>query len=204
MRYFLLALFLVVAVVVSLAGLRGGVFRRPPLEVFPDMKRQPRLRPQKPNAFFGDQFSSRLPVPGTVPSDALVEESPLATGRVPGTTNWVETAPLPIGAEWLARGRDSFRIYCQPCHSASGDGNGIVTKYGLLRAGNFHDPRLVRMADGELFNTLTYGKNQMPAYGSQVSVSNRWAVIAYIRALQRSRLGNVDDVPAEARALLKP
>ncbi|MCX6997034.1 MAG: cytochrome c, partial [Kiritimatiellaeota bacterium] len=82
--------------------------------------------------------------------------------------------------------------------------NGIVTKYGLLRAGNFHDPRLIRMDDGELFHTVTAGKNQMPAYAPQVTVTDRWAVIAYIRALQRTRLGTLDDVPEELRASLKP
>jgi mono/diheme cytochrome c family protein len=204
MRYFIVILLLLAALVVSLAGRRGGVSRQPPLEVFPDMKRQPRLRPQKPSPFFGDQFASRPPVPGTVPAGALLEDSRVTTGQRPGSTNWVETNPLPIGAELLVRGREVFGIYCAPCHSATGDGQGIVTKYGLLRAGNFHDPRLVRMPDGEVFNTVTTGKNQMPSYASQVSVSNRWAVIAYVRALQRSRLGSLEDVPPEMRGSLKP
>ncbi len=204
MRYFLLILFLVAVGVVSLAGLRGGVSRRPPLEVFPDMKRQPKLRPQKPSDFFPNQTSSQLPVPGTISLDSPFEDLPVNTGQIPGTTNWVETNPLPITAELLARGQQRFTIFCSPCHSAAGDGNGITTKYGMLKAGNFHDPRLVRMTDGEIFNTITRGKNQMPAYASQVPITDRWAIIGYLRALERARLGTLEDVPAEIRASLKP
>jgi hypothetical protein len=204
MRYFLIILLLLTAGVLSVAGLRGTVSRRTPLEVFPDMKRQPKLRPQKPNAFFADHMSSRLTVPGTIAVEAPYEDLPLYTGTLPGTTNCVEINPLPITGELLARGRERFTIFCTPCHSAAGDGNGIATKYGLLKAGNFHDPRLVRMTDGELFQTITRGKNQMPSYASQVPVRDRWAILAYVRALQRSRLGTSEDIPAEARASLKP
>jgi mono/diheme cytochrome c family protein len=204
MRYFFIILLLTVAAVVSIAGFRGARFRQPPLEVFPDMKRQPKLRPQKPSAFFPDPRTSRLPVPGTVPTGALLEDTAVATGRIPGTTNWVAANPLPFTAELLARGRERYTIYCSPCHSAVGDGNGVITKYGLLRAGNYHDPRIVRMADGEIFNTITQGKNQMAAYASQVPVMDRWAIIAYLRALERTRLGRIEDVPAANRGNLKP
>jgi mono/diheme cytochrome c family protein len=204
MRYFLVLLFLVVVGVVSIAGFRGSISRQPPLEVFPDMKRQPKLRPQKPDDFFANQTTSQLPVPGTIAQDAPYEDLPVNTGRVPGTTNWIETVPIPITAELLARGRERFTIFCSPCHSAAGDGNGITTKYGMLKAGNFHEPRVVRLADGEIFNTITKGKNQMPSYGAQVPESDRWAIIAYVRALQRARLGTPGDVPAEMRASLKP
>jgi mono/diheme cytochrome c family protein len=204
MRYFLLIMLLTAAGVVSIAGFRGSLSRRPPLEVFPDMKRQPKLRPQKPNAFFADQMSSRLPVPGTLAREAPFEDLPLYTGTLPGSTNFVETNPLPITAELLARGRERFTVFCSPCHSAAGDGNGITTKYGMLRAGNYHEARLVRMADGEIFNTITKGKNQMSSYASQVPVADRWAIVAYVRALQRSRLGAPQDLPAELRASLKP
>lgn len=204
MRYFWLILFLIVATVVSLAGFRGHLFRQPPLEILRDMKRQPKLRPQKPFEFFADGMGSRLPVPGTIPRGAPFADLPVNTGRHPGTTNWVETNPLPLTAELLARGRERYTIYCSPCHSAAGDGNGIITKYGLLRAGNYHDPRLVRMTDGELFNTVTVGKNQMPSYAAQVAVADRWAIIAYLRVLQRTRLGTLEDVPSELRGTLRP
>jgi mono/diheme cytochrome c family protein len=204
MRYYFIILLLVVVGVVGVAGFRGGISRQPPLEIFPDMKRQPRLRPQKPNPFFADERSSRLPVPGTIARGSPFEDIPVNTGRATGTTNWVETNPLPVSAELLARGRERYVIYCSRCHGETGDGNGITTKYGMLRAGNFHDPRLIRMADGEIFNTVTAGKNLMPSYASQVTLTDRWAVIAYVRTLQRTRLGTLDDVPEAIRPSLKP
>jgi mono/diheme cytochrome c family protein len=204
MRYYFVILLLVVVGVVGAAGFRGKMSRRPPLEVFPDMKRQPKLRPQKPFAFFEDQRSSRLPVPGTIARGQRVEDLPVNTGYIPGTTNWVEANPVPVTAELVARGRERFAIFCAPCHSAIGDGNGITTQYGMSRAGNFHDPRIVRMTDGELFSIISTGKNLMPSYASQVPVQDRWAIIAYLRALQRARLGTIDEVPPELRDSLKP
>jgi mono/diheme cytochrome c family protein len=204
MRYFLIFLLLATAGVVSVAGLRGGLARKPPREIFPDMKRQPKLRPQKPNGYFSDNTSSRLPVPGTVALGAPYQDLPINTGFEAGTTNFVAVNPAPITAQLLARGQERFTIFCTPCHSDAGDGNGITTKYGMLKAGNFHEPRLVRLADGELFHTITMGKNQMASYAAQVPVPDRWAIVAYIRALQRTRLGVPEDVPAENRAALKP
>ena len=203
MRYFFITLTLMVAAVLSIAGFRGTLSRKPPLEVFPDMKRQPKLRPQKVSSFFADRRTSRLTVAGAIPVNALLEDTPLASGHVPGTTNFVEINPLPMTAQLLDRGAKRYAIYCSPCHSPVGDGNGVITKYGLLRAGNYHEPRIVRMADGEIFNTVTHGKNQMPSYASQIPVQDRWAIIAYIRALERTRLGTTNDVPAEIRLTLK-
>jgi mono/diheme cytochrome c family protein len=203
MRYFLITLLLITAGVVSLAGFRGCVSRKPPLEVFPDMKRQPRLRPQKPNPFFADHFSSRLPVSGTIALGAPYQDLPVNTGLIPGTTNYVAVNPVPITAELLARGQERFTVFCSHCHNPLGDGNGVTTKFGLLKAGNFHEARLVRMADGEVFNTITKGKGQMASYASQIPENDRWAIVAYVRALQLTRLGTIEDVPAELRSSLK-
>lgn len=203
MRYFLIGLLLVTVLVVSIAGFRGSISRKPPLEILPDMAIQPKLRPETVSLFFADNMSSRLPVPGTIARDDPYEDSAVNTGKVPGTTNWVEQVPLPVNAELMARGEQRYQINCLPCHSPIGDGNGIVTKYGMLKAANFHDPRLVAMTDGELFNTITFGKNNMPPYAAQVSITDRWAVIAYIRALQRSQLALLADVPEQYRSTLK-
>lgn len=204
MRYFLLILLLLAASVVGIAGFRGQMSRKPPLEVFDDMKRQPKLRPQKPFAFFEDARSSRLQVPGTIARGQRFEDLPVNTGCVTGTTNYVAANPVPVTSELLARGKERFTIFCAPCHSAVGDGNGITSKYGMIRAGNFHDPRIVRLSDGEIFNIVTKGKNLMPSYASQVPVQDRWAIIACIRALQRARVGTADDVPAAQKGNLKP
>ncbi len=204
MRYFLLIFALCVLTVVGIAGRRGSLSRRPPIELFPDMNRQPKLRPQTPDAFFADGRSSRLPVPGTIAQeDTHYEDLPVNTGRVTGATNFVETIPVPVTATLIARGQQRFNINCSPCHGMQGDGNGVVKKLGLATVANLHEKRIVELADGEIFNTITYGKNTMGPYGANVTIEDRWAIIAYLRALQLSQLGAIDDVPEPARAALK-
>jgi len=203
MRYFLLIFALCTVMVVAIAGRRGSISRRPPIELFPDMNRQPKLRPQVPNAFFADGRSSRSPIPGTIAREDRYEDVPANTGRVTGTTNFVETIPMEVTAKLLARGQQRFNINCSPCHGAQGDGNGVVKKLGLATVANLHDKRIVELADGEIFNTITYGKNTMGPYGANVTVDDRWAIISYVRALQLSRLGSIDDVPESMRASLK-
>lgn len=213
MRYFLIGLLLFCLALVSIAGFRGDKTRRPPIELFPDMDRQPKLRPQAHNSFFSDQFSSRLPVEGAVARSRPVvvegreiypfEDNPLNTGRVPGTTNFVETLPLAVTEQLLARGQQRYTINCSPCHGATGDGKGITSKYNMIAMANFHDLRLVKMADGEIFNTITYGKNLMGPYGPNITITDRWAIVAYVRALERSRLASLDDVPEAVRSRLK-
>jgi len=213
MRYFLLGFLLCCLALVSIAGFRDDKSRRPPIELFPDMDRQPKLRPQAHNNFFSDQFSSRLPVEGTVARTLPLvvegreiypfQDDPLNTGRVPGTTNFVETLPLPVTEQLLARGQQRYTINCAPCHGASGDGKGITSKYNMIATANFHDLRLVKMPDGEIFNTITYGKTLMGAYGPNVTVTDRWAIVAYVRALERSKLALVDDVPEALKSRFK-
>ncbi|SRR6266511_4345537 len=202
MRYFVAGFLLLCIAVVSMAGFRGSLSRKPPLEFFPDMDRQPKLRPQTHNNFFADQLSSRLPVAGTIARGSTYADIPENTGRIPGTTNFVELIPVPITEALLKRGHDRYQIYCLPCHGAGGDGKGITSKYNMVAMANFHDKRLVVMPDGEIFNTITHGKNLMGAYGSQVPLDDRWAIVAYIRALQRSRLATLDDVPPAMRTNL--
>jgi len=202
------------AAVVGIAGFRGMMSRKPPIEVFPDMDRQAKLRPQEPFAFFSNGVSSQLPPAGTIArSEPLptvtgpvypFEDSPVNTGLVTGTTNFVLLNPLPVTDELLQRGRERFDIYCAPCHGKLGDGNGITKMLGLMPAvANLHDPRIVVMADGEIFNTITRGKNTMGAYGPLIQTEDRWAVIAYLRALQLSWLGSTNDLAAAQQAALK-
>ncbi len=204
MRYFLAGFICLVVAILAVAGFRGSLTRRPPIEIFSDMVRQPKIRPQNGSEFFQDNhLGSRAIIEGTVARGAAYEEIPLNTGRVTGTTNFVELNPLPINAELLARGRERFQITCLPCHGAQADGKGITTKYGMVVIANLHDPRIVRMGDGEIFNTISNGKNLMQGYAANVTIPDRWAIIAYVRALQLSHLGALDDVPAEYRATLK-
>ena len=106
----------------------------------------------------------------------------------------------------MERGEQRFNISCSPCHGRMGDGKGITTKFGMTVIADLHDSKtrkVVQQADGEIFNTITYGKNLMGAYGPNVTVMDRWAIIAYVRALERSRLGSLDDVPEGLRSTFK-
>jgi mono/diheme cytochrome c family protein len=202
------------AAIFGIAGFRGGLSRKPPIEIFPDMNRQLKLRPMEANSFFTNGVSSQLPPPGTIARSEPVqtiagpvfsfEDAPVNTGRVTGTTNFVETNPLPVNEVLLQCGHERFDIYCAPCHSRLGDGNGITKKLGLMPAvANLHDQRIVVMTDGEIFNTITRGKNTMAAYGPLMPAEDRWAAVAYLRALQLSWLGSTNDLPADQQAALK-
>ena len=214
MRYFLAILAGSVLATVGVLGFRGSHFRKPPLYIFPDMERQPKLRPQTANAFFDNSMSSRLPVAGTIAQsqpiqvgDKLVyawQGSPVITGRVPGATNYVEVNPLPVTDELLQRGEQVFNINCAACHSKVGDGNGVPKRIGAMAVvANLHDKRIVELTDGELFNTVSYGKGLMQGYAANIGIQDRWAAIAYLRALQLSRLGSLDEVPEALRGTLK-
>jgi mono/diheme cytochrome c family protein len=178
------------------------------------MERQPKLRPLTANAFFDNGMSSRLPVAGTVARSQPIrvgenliypwQDTPLTTGLVTGTTNFVELNPLPVTDELLHRGQQVFDITCAACHSKVGDGNGTPKRIGAMAVvGNLHDKRIVELADGELFNTISYGKNLMQGYAATMPIQDRWAAIAYLRALQLSRLGTLDEVPEALRGTLK-
>jgi hypothetical protein len=214
MRYFLLLFGLVVLATLLIAGRRGDLSRNQPLQLFPDMKRQLKLRPQTANGFFANGLSSQLPQPGTLAQEQPLlvggqaiysfDDVPVNTGRVPGTTNFVELSPMPVTASGLARGQRQFTIYCAPCHGQMGDGNGITKKIGAMPiVANLHDKIIVEQPDGALFNTVSHGKGNMQGYAPQIPVEDRWAVIAYLRALQLSRLGSVDDLSPELRTKLK-
>jgi len=202
------------AAVVGIAGFRGGMSRKPPIEIFADMDNQAKFQPQRPASIVAGGVSSQLPVPGTVARSQpmqtvdgpvyLFQEAPVNTGRIAGTTNFVETNPLPVTRQLLARGHERFDIYCSPCHGRLGDSNGITKKIGDMPAvANLHDERIVTMSDGEIFNTITQGKNTMGAYGPLIPTQDRWAIVAYVRALQLSWLGTTNDLSAEQQAALK-
>ena len=214
MRYFLVIFGICVLVTMGILGKRGTHFTKPPLYIFPDMEFQLKLRPQKENTFFTNGLTSQLPVPGTVARSQPLrtvsgqvypfEDSAVNTGQLTGTTNFIEHNPLPITSALLKRGQQRFQINCSPCHGGIGDGNGITKKIGaMLVVANLHDKRIVEMTDGELFYIITNGRNQMGAYGPNVTIEDRWAIVSYLRALQLARLGTIDDVPAELRTSLK-
>lgn len=209
MRYFVALFILSVAGITYVAGFRfdhgGNQSRKPPIELFPDMDRQPKLRPQTDSSLVAwtDGLSSRKPVTGTVARGFAYEDNEFNTGRQPGTTNWVEVTPAKFTETLMKRGQQQFGVYCTPCHGQQGDGKGVTSKLGMAAVANLHDARIVGLADGEIFNTITQGKNLMGAYGANIEITDRWAVVAYVRALQRSRLATLDDVPEFARQNLR-
>ncbi len=204
LAYFLTFWALAVVAVVGVAGLRGSTSRKPPLEFFSDMDHQPKLRPQTTAKFagFADGMSSRLPVPGTVARGSAFEASEFNTGKK-ADGSFVDAMPVPVNAALVARGRERFAIYCAPCHGAAGDGNGVTTKFGMAAVAKFHDERIIKMGDGEIYNTIANGKNLMLPYGDKLDPQDRWAVVAYVRALQLSRLGKKEEIPDAVRATLK-
>jgi mono/diheme cytochrome c family protein len=202
MRYFVLIFVLTCAVIAGVFGQRGKISRKPPLEVFSDMDRQPKIRPQTPSDFFADGKSSRLPVEGTVARGSHYLDEPLNTGLVTGTTNFLAATPIRVTDQVMARGHQRFEIYCTPCHGLQGDGNGVIKNFGLATTRSLHEPRIVQMTDGEIFNVITHGRNTMGAYASQIRAEDRWAVVAYVRALQLAQLGQPGDLPPDQRVAL--
>ena len=150
MRYFITGFGAVVFLIVSLAGFQGSLTRNRPIEIFPDMDRQARVRPQASNLFnktYGakDGIGSRLPVTGSIARGTPFEDVPHNTGKKEGTEGWLEVNPLEVNEKTLKRGRERYDIYCTPCHGKAGDGNGVTSQYNLVAA-DLHQMRLVQIA----------------------------------------------------------
>lgn len=204
MKYFLFIYVLVVVGVVAIMGFRGSNFTEPPLEIFPDMDDQSKYKPQGVSKFFADGRTDRLPVTGTVARGQLKDDEFFHYGK--NGEEWARGFPMPVTHDLIETGKDRYAIYCAVCHGGVGDGNGVIKQRGLvanppytLIISSYHDDRLRDMTEGELFNTITNGKGLMGYYKDKLSEEERWAVIAYIRVLQRSQNASVDDVPQANR-----
>ncbi|HYE96587.1 MAG TPA: cytochrome c [Rubricoccaceae bacterium] len=199
---------------VALAGCRGMRSEEPPVHVNLNMDYQERFEEQEANRLF-DQAASmrgasnRPLVPGTVARGALrtTASAPFDQGRTAGGA-FVPTIPVAVTPEVLERGRGRFNIYCTPCHGYAGDGRGIIMVgnggqgYGYTPAPTFHSDYLRGVPDGYLFHVISNGVRTMPSYGQQIPVADRWAIVAYLRALQRSQAATPADVPAPERERL--
>jgi hypothetical protein len=182
---------------------------QPRFNIVPDMDNQPKFRAQQANPMFADGRAMRLPVAGTVARGELREDGALYRGK-DSDDQWVIVFPMPVTTQLMQRGHERFDIYCTPCHGYAGYGDGLVAKRAdRLQEGTWTPPsslhtELVRARPvGQLFNTITNGARTMPAYGAQIPVADRWAIVAYVRALQRSQNAGVADVPAELRSQLR-
>jgi mono/diheme cytochrome c family protein len=218
MRAVILVLALLTVVVVSLMGYRGTVSEGRPFVIIPDMVAQPRYHAQGESPFFGDGRAMRSPPEGTVPfcgadyqsaagslrenPDLLQEDDRYYRGKQ--GTAWVTTIPVKLDMALLRRGQYRYEIHCLPCHGATGAGNGLMTQYGLVGVASISDEFHTLMPVGEYFSVISNGKGRMPGYGPQVKVRDRWAIVAYVRALMRSQNAKISDVPASHRGELNP
>ena len=166
------------------------------------MHTQPRYNPYDPSDFFADGQSARLPVPGTVPRGDLTlgPQGLLYSGKVNGQPS--EVFPFPVTQELVERGRERFDVFCSPCHGFAGDGDGMIVQRGFRRPPSLHEERLRTSLAGHYFDVITNGFGVMYPYGYRVPPRDRWAIIAYIRALRLSRQVPIDDVPPAERGPL--
>lgn len=183
----------VVAAVLLLAVVTVGCERRQA------MYKQPKFKPYQENDFFPDKRSARMPVEGTVPRGKMDDHLNLA--QVDGRP--VSDFPFAITRREMERGMDRFNIYCTPCHSQTGDGWGMVVQRGIKRPPSFHEARLKAAPVSHYFNVITNGIGQMSGYAAQIKPEDRWAIIAYVRALQQSQDARIGDVPGDERAKLE-
>jgi mono/diheme cytochrome c family protein len=167
-----------------------------------DMYDQPRYEPLEPSSFFSDGRSAR-PIPdGAVAYQAPPKDTPLQTGIANGQL--VEQLPIELNAALLQRGRQRFEIYCSVCHGRTGEGNGMIVERGYQRPPSYHSQRLRGLPVGHFFDVATRGFGAMPSYAWQVPVADRWAIAAYIRALQFSQYAHQGDLPADLTTKLGP
>lgn len=186
-----------------------------------DMQDQPKYLAFRGSEIFADSLSSRPLVEGTIARGYLREDAELYTGKYPAghtapstvktpgdsgaavNTTEVNEFPFPITRQILDRGEERFNIYCSPCHGMAGDGHGMIVQRGFRQPPSYHDARLIKAPLGHFYDVITNGFGAMPDYSMQVPPHERWAIIAYIRALQLSQMGTVAEVPPAEMAKLK-
>lgn len=196
------------ALAAGLAGCRGSTSKESPIVGIRNMYDQPRYDVQEESAFFADHRTMRPLVEGVVSTEEEIDVR-LAQGRLEDQSGYVLTIPAEVvndpkvgGMEKLvARGQARYGIYCAPCHDGTGAGNGLVRKRANAGGATafvpptFHQDRIRHMPDGQLFATITNGKNNMPPYAMQIPVTDRWAIVAYVRALQIAQPKGTEGTP---------
>ncbi len=202
------SLFALALSALALGGCRGMTSEAPPIHPNLNMDFVQRFEAQEPNPFFADGSAMRQPVPGTVARGRLktTENAPFYYGRT-AAGGYVDQIPMEVTPSLVARGQNRFNIYCTPCHGQAGDGRGIVAVgngglgYGF-QVPSYHTDVLRAQPDGYIYNVIQNGINTMPSYGHEIPPSDRWAIVSYIRALQRSQDASSADVPERERQTL--
>ena len=185
----------------TLTACRGQVSARAPRHLFDDMDWQPKYRPEATSAFFADGRAMRVPLENTVAQGELHEDLAKFTGHT-ASGDYSVTLPWPADAAHVQRGQERFAIYCSPCHDRAGSGHGAVVARGFPPPVDLASTRVLGLPDGQLFETVTKGVRNMPSYAAQIPVEDRWAIVLWLRVLQRARHGSLADVPDAERAKL--
>lgn len=201
---------LVTLMLLLLTGCRGKHSEKSPIHINPNMDRQEKFDGQQANALFENGMAMRPPVAGTIARGFLREDDAFFLGRTENG-DYVAESPIPFTRELLLRGQERYNIYCAVCHGESGDGKGIIMVgnggkgYGYLPAPDYHTQRFYDMADGYIYEIIANGTpaGTMPGYAQQIPVADRWAIVAYIRALQRSQNASGDDLPESERSRIE-
>jgi mono/diheme cytochrome c family protein len=183
---------------------RGCTSSRPPIHLNPSMDDQPKVLAQTASSFFYNGSSMREPVPGTVPIDGLKEDEAFFTGKGEDG-QFVATIPVTVNDALVERGHQRYTIYCQPCHDARGDGKGILFQRANVPTASFHQETILKYPDGQIFDVITNGKGLMPSYRWPIPAADRWAIVSYVRDLERKRLARASSASTSAEpASAKP
>jgi hypothetical protein len=166
-----------------------------------DMHDQPKYIPLRPTNFFGDGRSERPLIDGTVARGHLADDTAYYAGKGPDGKP-VDTFPFPVTREVLSRGQERYNVYCTPCHDRTGSGLGMIVRRGYRRPPSYHIDRLRQVPNGYIYDVITSGFGAMPDYAAQIAPADRWAIVAYVRALQLSQNASINDVPAGDRGKL--
>ena len=192
-----------VAVVVATASsCRGRPSGSPPIHVIRDMFDQPKLRPQAEFAYFDDRAAMRAPIGGTVAREDLRDETAQQRGR--DGKGWAKRVPVLVDPTLLDRGEERFAVFCAPCHDKAGSGRGTVALRGFTRPVDLASENSRGLSDGEIFDVATNGARTMPAHRSQIPAADRWAIVAWVRVVQRSQHAMIDDLVAETVPSIEP
>lgn len=187
-------------VLAATAGCRGDVSSEPPVHLNPNMDQQSRFDPQEPNPMFADGRAMRPPVAGAVAIGSLNEDDHYYRGKVGEAFADNLPAQVTLDAKLLARGQERFNIYCSACHGRTGVGDGLVIERGMLKPPSYYEDRVKAFPIGQIFDVISNGVRNMSGYRAQIPVQDRWAIAAYVRALQLSGSGTLDEVPADMAA----
>ncbi|MCG8528690.1 MAG: cytochrome c [Opitutales bacterium] len=210
-------IFLII-LVVSVLGFRGSKSRKEPLYLFPDMDRQARYEPQGENPFFEDKMDDRLPPQNTIARGNALDRAGVFSSGFDATEltdvafntgrdeagEFLKELPIEVNHELMELGRERYDIFCAVCHDETGDGNGAVKNFAppTLSSANLLTQLYIDQSEGEIYNTISYGKNTMMGYADKLSPKERWAVVLYVRALQRAANATADDIPEAKRGEL--